>query len=272
MSQALLLSTLILYALGTALYLYFFYSQGERSEKLAGLAMGIGLITHSLLLVNSYLSLGRFPVIGLKESLSFFSWSLVGLYLIIRGLYRIRSAGVFITPFAFGFIFSSAILSHGAIQGDARFTTPLFPIHIFFAFLGHAIFALAFAAGLMYLLQERGLKRRRPGALLSRLPSLEELDELGYRLVSAGFALLTLGIVTGALWLHAIDGHYLKWDPKITSSMVTWFLYAAILHVRLTAGWRGKRTAIFAIVGFGLVLFTFLGTKFLDTGFHNFFR
>ena len=270
-SHVFLMSTLILYSLGMAFYICFFYSQRERIERVANMAMWAGLLAHSLLLVDSYLILDRFPVIDLRESLSFFSWSLVVLYLIARGFYGLRSAGVFVTPLALGLIISSAFLSRGAFQGDERFATLIFPFHIFSAFLGHATFALAFAAGLMYLLQERGLKRRRPGLLLKRLPSLEELDELGYRLVSVGFMLLTLGIATGSFWLHSTDGYYLKWDPKITSSMVTWFFYAAILHARLTAGWRGRRTAIFAIIGFCSVLFTFLGAGFIRAGFHNFF-
>ncbi len=94
---------------------------------------------------------------------------------------------------------------------------------------------------------------------IQRLPSLQILDEANYRLITIGFPLLTLAIITGALWAESTRGSYFRWDPKEILALVTWFIYALVLHVRLTAGWRGGRAAILSIVGFIGVLFAFLG-------------
>jgi cytochrome c-type biogenesis protein CcsB len=144
------------------------------------------------------------------------------------------------------------------------------PIHVTSAFLGDAIFALAFCTGVIYLIQERLVKSRRATALSGRLPSLEILDEINYRALTIGFPLLTIGIVTGAVWAEYAWGAYWNWDPKETWSLITWLLYAALLHQRLAIKWRGKKAAVMAIVGFGAVLFTFLGVNLLLEGRHTY--
>ena len=132
------------------------------------------------------------------------------------------------------------------------------------------MFALAFAAGIMYLIQERQIKAKKIGAFYHRLPALKVLDDLGYRCLTFGFPLLTLGIITGSVWAESAWGSYWSWDPKETWSLITWFLYAALLHGRLTVGWRGRRAAIFAIVGFAALVFTFLGVNLLLSGLHSY--
>ena len=113
------------------------------------------------------------------------------------------------------------------------------------------------------LIQERQLKTKRLGAWFHRLPNLDVLDELNYRCLTIGFPLLTVGIITGAVWAQQAWGTYWSWDPKETWSLITWLLYAGLLHGRLTVGWRGRRAAIWALIGFGSVLFTFLGVNYV---------
>jgi cytochrome c-type biogenesis protein CcsB len=117
----------------------------------------------------------------------------------------------------------------------------------------------------MYLIQERFLKKKRLGSLYQKLPSLDVLDEINYRCLSFGFPLLTVAIITGAIWAETAWGTYWSWDPKETWSLITWFIYAALLHGRLTTGWRGRRAAVLAIVGFFVLLFTFLGVNLLPS-------
>lgn len=124
----------------------------------------------------------------------------------------------------------------------------------------------------MYLLQERELKSKRFGFFFSRLPSLESLDQLGSHCLTAGFVFLTLGIISGSIWARQAWGTYWHWDPKETWSLITWFLYAAQIHQRFTAGWRGKRAAVMAIIGFSAVLFTLWGVTFLLGGVHSYAR
>jgi cytochrome c-type biogenesis protein CcsB len=143
-------------------------------------------------------------------------------------------------------------------------------IHTVFAFIGDAAFAMAFGIGLMYLIQEHYVKSKHLGGLFRRLPSLQILDEINYRLITIGFPFLTLAIITGALWAESAWGSYWRWDPKEVWSLITWFIYALVLHVRLTVGWRGKRAAILSIIGFCVVLFTFFGVNLLLKGLHSF--
>jgi len=123
----------------------------------------------------------------------------------------------------------------------------------------------------MYLMQEHGLKSRRPGRVLERLPSLSELDSLIYLSLGIGFPLLTLGIVIGAAWLYDLKGVFVERDPKVVASIITWLLYAVILHARLLSGWRGRKLAAMSVLGFALVLFTLLGAGLASSGFHGFF-
>jgi cytochrome c-type biogenesis protein CcsB len=108
------------------------------------------------------------------------------------------------------------------------------------------------------------------GAFYHRLPSLDLLDRVNYRSLTIGFPLLTLGIITGALWAENAWGSYWQWDPKETWSLITWFIYAALVHARLTVGWRGRKAAWLSIVGFLAVLFTFLGVNLLLGGLHSY--
>ena len=108
------------------------------------------------------------------------------------------------------------------------------------AFLGNAFFALAFFLGIMYVIQDKYLKSRKLKGLYFILPSLDTLDELNYKCLQYGFPLLTAAIITGAIWSEYATGNYWQWKHRQVWSLITWFLYAALLHGRLTAGWRGK--------------------------------
>jgi cytochrome c-type biogenesis protein CcsB len=129
---------------------------------------------------------------------------------------------------------------------------------------------MAFVMGVMYLIQERLLKSKRFNSLYYKLPSLDLLDDLNRKAVYLGFPLLTLGIITGALWGKYAWGSYWNWDPKQTLTLITWFFYLVVLHGRLTVGWRAKKAAYLAIIGFLGVVFAFIGGTLLVQGPHAF--
>ena len=143
-------------------------------------------------------------------------------------------------------------------------------IHTILAFLGNAAFAMASGIGVMYLIQERYVKSKHPSGLFQRLPSLQILDEINYRLITIGFPLLTLAIITGALWAQSAWGSYLRGDFRVVWAIITWLIYAVVLHTRLLAGWRGKRAAILSIIGFITILIAFFGIKLIKKGLHVF--
>ncbi|RLC00635.1 MAG: c-type cytochrome biogenesis protein CcsB, partial [Deltaproteobacteria bacterium] len=113
------------------------------------------------------------------------------------------------------------------------------------------------------------IKNKNHGFFFRRLPSLELLDSTGYTCIISGFAMLTLGLITGFLYAKLIWGRLWSWDPKEVWSGITWLLYAALLHGRFALGWRGRKAAIISVIGFVVLLFTFLGVNFLLEGHHG---
>jgi cytochrome c-type biogenesis protein CcsB len=203
------------------------------------------------------------PLANFYESLIFFAWCLPALGLLAFRRYLKGYLGSLIA------ILSTLLLAYASFGVDSNIK-PLMPalksnwllVHVVTAFLGYAAFALAFGSAILYLIQDR---RPRPS-----LPSLPVLDSLIYRTTVLGFLLLTLGIITGAVWAETAWGRYWSWDPKETWSLITWFIYAALLHARLLKGWHGRRIAWLAVLGFMAVLFTYFGVSFLLTGLHSY--
>ena len=232
--------------------------------------MVVGFLFHTIHLSKSFWATGIFPVTNAPEGLSFFAWILVILYIIIHIKNNIPVTGSFLTPLALLFIIIGRMLSQEPILPNPILKSAWFPIHVTLAFIGNAFFGLAFISGVMYLLQEREIKSKRVGFIYSRLPSLKVLDSLNYQCLTLGFPFLTLAIISGAVWAEQAWGSYWSWDPKETWSLITWSVYAALLHARLNVGWRGRKAAIMSILGFVILLFTFLGVNYLLKGLHTF--
>jgi len=135
-------------------------------------------------------------------------------------------------------------------------------------FFGYAAFGLAFGLSLMYLLKKRE-KSQGSNIFIRIIPESSILEDMSYQMVVIGFLLLTLGIITGSVWAHSAWGSYWSWDPKETWSLITWLVYAALLHSRMVRGWRGNKLALLSIIGFSCVLFTYFGVNYL-AGLHSY--
>ena len=234
------------------------------SSYLAWLTTALQTAAITLRWVESYrLGMGHAPMTNMYESLIFFAWSIVLAYLILEVRYPHQGLGAAVTPFAF---LAMAYASFGT-NTDIR---PLIPAlksnwliaHVVTCFLGYAAFAVSCGASIIY------LTRRKDDSGL--LPAAKVLDVIIYRTVLIGFLLLTAGIATGAVWADQAWGRYWSWDPKETWSLITWFVYAMLIHVRLVRGWQGRRIAWISIVGFGAVLFTYFGVNYLLAGLHSY--
>jgi cytochrome c-type biogenesis protein CcsB len=264
-----------IYGLAGFLYLFGWVFHKAIFEKPATLALLAGWLgnTAAILLrwVESYrLGMGHAPLSNLFESLVFFAWSIALMGLFLEWRYRNRTLGLFTTPLAF------LALSYASLSpGISDRIQPLIPAlksnwliaHVITCFIGYASFAVALGVSVMYLIRDR--EAVAPGSLADRLPGTAFLDELNHRLVLFGLLFLTVGIITGAVWANQAWGRYWGWDPKETWSLITWFVYAALLHFRLMRGWHGKRIAYLAIVGFMAVLFTYFGVNLLP-GLHSY--
>ena len=236
-----------------------------------------GLIVQTIALIlrwiESYrLGIGHAPLSNLYESLIFFAWVIVLLYLIIEWRIKSRNLGAFIIPFAF------ISMAYASFSPDVKSRIqPLIPAlqsnwlisHVITSFLGYAAFTIAFGLALMYFLKGRE-KSTSPGFFFKMLPVKDILDELSYQSIVMGFIFLTLGIITGSVWAYSAWGSYWSWDPKETWSLITWLIYATILHSRFVRGWRGKRMSVMSIIGFASVLFTYFGVNYLP-GLHSYF-
>jgi cytochrome c-type biogenesis protein CcsB len=263
--------TLVVYLVGTAGFLVHIITLRKDVERVATAILAGGLCLHTLTVVLRWLAGGHPPLVNLHEALSFLAWALVGTYLTLQWLHKVKGLGAFVTPLATLIMVSSAFQPQEVLPSLPPVLRSLWlPIHATICLLGDAIFALAFCVALMYILQERQIKHKRLGAVSRRLPSLNALDAMNYRCLTLGFPLLTMGIVTGSIWAEKAWGAYWSWDPKETWSLITWFLYAALLHQRMTVGWRGRRAAIMNICGFVTLVFTFLGVSLLLPGAHTY--
>ncbi len=262
---------LALYLASAVGYLLFLLlSSGARAVIGFWLAV-LGFAVHSLSILHRAIFSGFFPLATHFDALSFFAWLIIALFFIVR--YRDPSPifGSIATPMAAVLMLLAGTLSH---QIDAPVVPILrswwLPLHVVLAIAGNGVFAMMAISGAMYLLQEKLIKARRLGRFHKLLPSLEMLDAINRRGLSFGFFLLTLGIISGALWAGSAWGFFWSWDPKETWSLITWFAYAAMVHQRVVMGWRGKRAAVLAIIGFALVMFTFLGVSAILGGHHAF--
>jgi cytochrome c-type biogenesis protein CcsB len=139
--------------------------------------------------------------------------------------------------------------------------------HVVACFIGYAAFAIAFGLSIMYLIKEKDAQGN--SRLLERFPKTGVLDELNHQMVMFGFLFLSVGIITGAVWANSAWGRYWGWDPKETWSLITWFIYATLLHARLTRGWHGRRIAFLSVAGFAAVMFTYFGVNLLP-GLHSY--
>jgi cytochrome c-type biogenesis protein CcsB len=219
------------------------------------------------------LGYGHAPLSNLYESLVFASWAIMLLYLILEYRTRQRSLGVFPSLFAF---LAMAYASFST-SVDSKIQ-PLLPAlksnwliaHVVTCFLGYAAFAVATGISILFLLKKSQTVGTNPNAVLAMIPETRQLDELNYQLILFGFLWLSLGIITGSVWANSAWGTYWSWDPKETWSLITWFVYAAMLHARTMQGWRGNRVAWLSLVGFACVLFTYFGVNFLLSGLHSY--
>jgi cytochrome c-type biogenesis protein CcsB len=230
----------------------------------------VGFLFHTANIVVRYVEGGHIPITNLHEASSFFSWCIVVLFFFHEYRYKLGLLGSFIMPIVFILMLSSSVFPREIKALSPVLKSSWFGIHVVLAFLGDAAFAMACGIGIMYLIQERCVKAKHLSSLFQRLPSLQALDEINYHLITLGFPLLTLAIVTGAVWANTAWGTYWRWDPKEVWSLITWLIYALVLHLRLTLGWRGKKAAILSIVGFSVVIFTFFGVTLILKGFHVF--
>ena len=244
-------------------------------SRFANYITAIGWLFNTLALIFRSVTAGRIPLANGYEFLVAFVWGIVLFYLWMQYKYRLRAAGLFVLPVVW------VLLAYVAVEmpADQKLITPLMPalksnwlsVHVATAILSYGALAVSFALAVMYLIKERYTKNQATTSVLfQKLPGMEVLDESCYRFITVGFFLLSMVIISGAIWAEQAWGAYWSWDPKETWSLITWLIYGACLHVRQTYGWRGRRSSVIAVIGFAAVLFTFFGVNYWLVGLHSY--
>jgi cytochrome c-type biogenesis protein CcsB len=274
-SQSAILWMSVMFFLST---LFYWIGLGLRSTM--GFAVGSRLCWAGVILgitgmlvrwYESYLigaDVGHIPISNLYEVFILFSLITALFYLYYEQRYATRQLGAFVL-----LVISAAVgfLLWYTVTRDAADIQPLVPalqswwmkIHVPANFIGYGTFALAAMVASAYLLKSSG-------HLVDRLPSLEVLDDVMYKAISAGFAFFTIATILGALWAAEAWGGYWSWDPKETWALVVWLNYAAWLHMRLMSGLRGRVAAWWALVGLLVTTFAFLGVNMFLSGLHSY--
>ncbi len=259
-----------LYLIASGGFIVYMIKQQAQAFRVAHKVLITGFVFHTFFFAHSFYLMGVTPILDFKAALSFFSWAIVLAYLLFYKRFKVMVLGSFAAPFsAFLMIISSAM---PWFEGPVRpiFKSIWLAVHVVTVFVGNGLFAIAFMAAVMYLIQERQIKQKKLGAFFRRLPSLASLDNLAHYSLIYGFPFLTAGMITGSIYAQLAFGKYWQWDPKEVWSLITWLFYAVLLHERLAAGWRGRKAAIMSIVCFFLLLFTFVGASFFMGGYHSF--
>jgi cytochrome c-type biogenesis protein CcsB len=238
-------------------------AQAGTALMLAALVMNLGLF------VVRWHEAGRAPLKSLFESLVFFALCIAIVYVFFEGIYKTRVFGVPATLLALG------CLVYALMRWDAEIVklppalqSPWFVPHVMVYFVGYAAVAIAAALAVIQLLAPRvpvvgKLLTMKAGTVMTGKPL--DIEKMSYELVRFGFVLLTVGLLVGSVWAKSAWGDFWVWDPKENWSLVTWLIYGGYLHLRRVRGWRGERAAWLLVIGFAVVMFTYLGMHLLPT-------
>lgn len=267
--EPLFLLVITCYLLSTIGYLLYLFIQKDYLQKTGFYFLAAGFLCHTTEIGFQFIQSGHFPVTNLHETLSLAGWTIAGVFLLFQYKFGLKILGVYAAPLI-TFVMLFAFRLPDVPREPSNLLNNFWLVtHVVAIFIGEAALALACGAGVLYLLQENAIKSKHRGFFFKRLPSLELLDHTGYACIVTGFTMLTFGLIIGLIYAKSVWGRFWSWDPKEVWSGITWILYAALLHQRLTVGWRGRRAAIMAIIGFAVILFTFLGVNFFLTGHHG---
>jgi cytochrome c-type biogenesis protein CcsB len=258
-------AALCAYGVAALFYItHFIIPQARLTRAGSTFALLAAALLQTVVIIIRTVEKGAPPFQSLYESLAWFAWMTVVAYLIIEWRRNVRIPGFFVSLIAGG-----AVLY--ALLGQSPEIKPLFPAlqstwffwHVAIAFGSYAIFVVAFAVEISYLIQlllwrlgveiDYGLTRE----------NIERFHRSVHQLVLFGFPLLTFGIMSGAAWANEAWGVYWQWDPKETWSLITWFVFALYLHARVRPAWRGAPSTVIMIVAFACMVTTFLGVSWL---------
>ena len=272
MQMMLIKSALALYAAATGMALTYLFSKDDKWSLWMLRLLGIGVLCHlGSFGARQYLfwqipeNRWFFSINSFFGALSFLALAVAAAFFVIEREHRLGILGAFVLPCAALGTGAAVIFADPATRGlPPALQSYWMNIHPMVLMAAYAMFGNAFGVGLALLIQEHQIKSRKPSELCYRLPSIEELDNLNYKIIVAAFPILTAGIIMGGVWAYEAWGRFWGWDAKETWSLVTALLYAGYLHMRLVRGLRGRKAVYVSMLAFASVIFTFFGVNYLS--------
>ncbi|TMK29936.1 MAG: c-type cytochrome biogenesis protein CcsB [Actinobacteria bacterium] len=282
-------------------YFYYLAFRRQLAWRSASLAAFLGLSAHALSVVARGFAAGRVPWGNMYEYSSLLALLVVAGYLfVVEGVFKVRLLGGFVLAFS---VLTMAIAVMFLYVGPGPLVPALnsywIKIHVVAAITGSSLFALGCIVTILYLAKDR--RERRSAAVVAPimggsvdlddapphfeagadepvggvtrrgiLPPAAVLDRVAYRTIAFAFPIWTFAVIAGAIWAEQAWGRYWGWDPKETWSFITWVIFAGYLHARATSGWRGRRAAVIALVGFASLLVTYYAVNLWIVGLHSY--
>jgi ABC-type uncharacterized transport system permease subunit len=264
MRTAVFFAVAALYAVAAALYLAYVLRGDKRMARGGAVALGVAAIVHVGYLVLTWVQTGLLPFADIEQAEASASLLVTIGYLVAMRRGRLEVLGAFVAPISLSFFLGAGLSRElGSVPPTVR--SALLPLHVGANILGIAAFGLAFGVALAYVIQERLLRQKKVGGIFQRLPPLDVLDSLSFRFVAVGFVLLTLGIVTGSFFAARGAG-FAALDAARIMGLLAWVCFAAVVGLRLLAGWRGRRAAIGTMLGFACAVLVLVGYALREGG------
>jgi ABC-type uncharacterized transport system permease subunit len=265
MSTALFALTAVHYLAACVLYAFFLARGSKELGRFSVLLAITAVLAHIGYIAADWAFENHPPAATIHDALAVGSLLVMVAYLLALLRYPITVLGAFIAPVTL-LLFLGAGFGRSVGEVPTEVRDALLPVHVAVNVLGIVFFALAFAVAIAYVIQERQLRRKHLGGLFQRLPSLDVLDSFGFRLVTIGFPLLTLGIITGAIWAVRSEPDPIALTTAQGFAILAWLFFASVLLLRVAAGWRGRRAAIGTMLGFACAVAVLIGYVLQSAG------
>jgi cytochrome c-type biogenesis protein CcsB len=301
--ELLMIVAIACYIFGALALLVYFFSRETWLRNLGVPLAIVGCVAQFAQLFVRWELTGIWPLLNLYGSLSLFAAMSVLIFLLMAWRYNAWYAGGFVLAIAAIALAYGVTWNEGTMPAVPSLQSYWAKIHVPIVVSSYAAFLVAFVFSVIYLIkyyaEARIAKSVRTVELagtgmtmqvhgdtpalataaeggnataqwLQSLPSLAQLDVIVYRAVAIGLPLITIGIITGAAWAKEAWGAYWQWDPKETAALATWIVYLAYMHLHTRSAWRGLRTNWVSVVGFAIVIFTYLGVNIFISGLHSY--
>lgn len=257
--------TALFYSVGLLHAAFSLLRPRQRLFRIALPAFAVGGILHLVTLVETTLLNGAFPLNNFYESISVCAFLTVALFLVVHWRYNAEGMSVFIFPLVFVMTLIAGFGNPVGTWASASARNAWLIVHVMLILTGYAALLFTAAAAVLYLAQENDLKQKRSRKFLSRMPALGQLDDLISKSMAIGFLSVTLGVIAGCSWAFIELGTRWIAEPKIGIAFATWAIYMAMVFLRVSAGWRGRKAAFMALTALGCSTMTWVAHTGLRT-------